>query len=231
MSVEGRSARRLRSRNQGLMPQQRTSMTVVNHGMRPVRMEDKSIPHIPLHTQMIPGLCPSAKANKKGRQPSKEGKPVRGRRIWVRVSRTVDPAKEGLVVAGRELTKSTHSFPPLRRNTRVCELPIIPFTVSDHSLGNVGNSAPDHIQQVVGTNENAPCGQVENRSSWKSTVSSTAKLFLRGVRESADAFGPLKSVAGGLCFILENCEVQPSSCARYPQYLPVPSEWRQTSKQ
>jgi hypothetical protein len=27
------------------------------------------------------------------------------------------------------------------------------------------------------------------------------------VRDSADAFGPLKSVAGGLCFILENCEV------------------------
>ena len=31
--------------------------------------------------------------------------------------------------------------------------------------------------------------------------------MLRGVRDTADAFGPLKSVAGGLCFILENCEV------------------------
>ena len=47
----------------------------------------------------------------------------------------------------------------------------------------------------------------EKKSDWKSTVSATAKLLLRGVRDSADAFGPLKSVAGGLCFILENCEV------------------------
>ena len=47
----------------------------------------------------------------------------------------------------------------------------------------------------------------ENRPHWKSTASSSAKLVLRAVRDSADAFGPLKSVAGGLCFILENCEV------------------------
>ena len=47
----------------------------------------------------------------------------------------------------------------------------------------------------------------EEKSSWKSTAFATAKLLLRGVRDSADAFGPLKSVAGGLCFILENCEV------------------------
>ena len=48
----------------------------------------------------------------------------------------------------------------------------------------------------------------ENRPDWRSTASSSAKLVLRAVRDSADAFGPLKSVAGGLCFILENCEVR-----------------------
>ena len=42
---------------------------------------------------------------------------------------------------------------------------------------------------------------------WGSTASATAKLLLRGVKESADAFPPLKSVVGGLCFILDNCEV------------------------
>ena len=52
-----------------------------------------------------------------------------------------------------------------------------------------------------------PSSAGENSSDWKSTVSASAKLLLRGVRDSADAFGPLKSVAGGLCFILENCEV------------------------
>ena len=58
-------------------------------------------------------------------------------------------------------------------------------------------------------NENAERSAVavENRPDWKSTASSSAKLVLRAVRDSADAFGPLKSVAGGLCFILENCEV------------------------
>ena len=48
----------------------------------------------------------------------------------------------------------------------------------------------------------------ENRPDWKSTTSSSAKLDLRAVRDSADVFGLLKSVAGGLCFILENCEVR-----------------------
>ena len=51
----------------------------------------------------------------------------------------------------------------------------------------------------------------EKKSNWKSTASASAKLLLRGVSDSADAFGPLKSVAGGLCFILENCEVRPPS--------------------
>jgi hypothetical protein len=59
----------------------------------------------------------------------------------------------------------------------------------------------------------------EKKSTWKSTASATAKLLLRGVRDSSDAFGPLKSVASGLCFILENCEVWPSSHRHYPQCL------------
>ena len=44
----------------------------------------------------------------------------------------------------------------------------------------------------------------ENKPDWKS---GSAKMLLRGVRDAADVFPPLKSVAGGLCFILENCEV------------------------
>ena len=35
----------------------------------------------------------------------------------------------------------------------------------------------------------------ENKSDWKSTAPASAKLLLRGVRDSADAFGPLKAVA------------------------------------
>ena len=47
----------------------------------------------------------------------------------------------------------------------------------------------------------------DSKENWKSTVSATAKLFLCTVRDSADAFPPLKSVVGGLCFILENYQV------------------------
>jgi hypothetical protein len=69
-----------------------------------------------------------------------------------------------------------------------------------------------------------------NESDWKSIVSSTAKSLLRGVRDSADVFPPLKSVAGGLCFALENCEVRsPSPLAAHGAYR-CPSERRQTNR-
>ena len=71
----------------------------------------------------------------------------------------------------------------------------------------------------------------ENGSDWKSIVSSTAKLLLRGVRDSADAFGPLKAVAGGLCFILENCEVRsPLPSAIHTAYRHASERW-QTNKE
>ena len=75
---------------------------------------------------------------------------------------------------------------------------------------NSGNPAVlDHTQKGLHLDENAEPNATANekKSNWKSTALATAKLLLRGVRDSADAFGPLKSVAGGLCFILENCEV------------------------
>ena len=87
---------------------------------------------------------------------------------------------------------------------------------------NAGTSTvPDPAPQVLRPNESVGPGAAvdENKSSWKSTASATAKLLLRGVRDSADAFGPLKSVAGGLCFVLENCEVRPSSHIRHPHCL------------
>jgi hypothetical protein len=79
---------------------------------------------------------------------------------------------------------------------------------------NVDTSAiPDRVTVVPRPNESAERSAAadENKPSWKSNALAAAKLLLRGVRDSADAFGPLKSVAGGLCFILENYEVRPSS--------------------
>ena len=59
-------------------------------------------------------------------------------------------------------------------------------------------------------NENAGASAAadEDGPDGESVASSSAKLVLRAVRDSADAFGPLKPVAGGLCFILENFEVR-----------------------
>ena len=70
-----------------------------------------------------------------------------------------------------------------------------------------------HEQEGSGPNaENEDAGAIaavdEHRPDWGSNASSSAKLVLQAVRDSADAFGSLKSVAGGLCFILENCEVR-----------------------
>ena len=87
---------------------------------------------------------------------------------------------------------------------------VISVTFPDCSTDNVGTSTvSDHVPTTLhdGKSGEPKAAVDETTSNWKSTASATAKLLLRGVRDTADAFGPLKSVAGGLCFILENYEV------------------------
>ena len=50
-------------------------------------------------------------------------------------------------------------------------------------------------------------GADEGKSSLKPTATPTAKLLLRGVKESVDASPPLKSVAEGLYYILDSSKV------------------------
>ena len=72
------------------------------------------------------------------------------------------------------------------------------------------SAAPDQVPEGVGADKSIkpdPAAS-EEKSDWRSTAVAAAKLLLRGVRDSADAFGPLRSVAGGLCFVLENYEVR-----------------------
>ena len=89
-------------------------------------------------------------------------------------------------------------------------------TVSDHVPATL------HHDKSVAANE--------TKSNRKSTASAMAKLLLRGVRDSADAFGPLRSVAGGLCFILENYEVLFPSRLCYPMLTGAPeNEGKYTS--
>ena len=70
------------------------------------------------------------------------------------------------------------------------------------------STVPDWIQDALSPNQSKLNTTDKNKfEQWGSTASATARLLLRGVKESADAFPPLKSVVGGLCFILDNCEV------------------------
>jgi hypothetical protein len=99
-------------------------------------------------------------------------------------------------------------------------------------LAAASDRSSDDIPEILRPNESAePSASADKKSNWKSTASATAKLLLRGVRDSADAFGPLKSVASGLCFVLENYEVQSLACICHPQCLQEPSEPRQIGKQ
>jgi len=85
------------------------------------------------------------------------------------------------------------------------------------------STVPHHLPEALhpdGSSE--PSTTVDDEElDWKSAASATAKLLLRWARDSADAFGPLKSVTGSLCFILENYEVSPL-CAMLSTILTSP---------
>jgi len=96
------------------------------------------------------------------------------------------------------------------------------------SLDNADDpAAPDQVQEALSPNQSEPNAAGENK--WK-TASATTKMLLRGVKESADAFPPLKSVAGGLYFILENWEVRPYFHTHYSQSLQVPQQTKANEK-
>ena len=79
------------------------------------------------------------------------------------------------------------------------------------------NTNSDRILAVPGREESSPpksSGHTtytgaapEKKFDWKSTAYATTKLAINLVKESSDAFPPLKSVAGGLSAILDHCEV------------------------
>ena len=91
---------------------------------------------------------------------------------------------------------------------------LLPLIIPPDTAGP--SAIPDRLVAVSRPNESAAAD--ENKPSWKFNAFSMAKLLLYGVRDSADAFGPLKSVESGLCFILENYEVRPSTSTIHNAY-------------
>lgn len=94
----------------------------------------------------------------------------------------------------------------------VCErvfFQFLPLITALGPLPGVGTTTvPDCVPDVLPPGERVGLSAIvdENESDMDPTAYATTQL-LRGVRDSVGAFGPLKSVAGSLCSILENCEV------------------------
>ena len=83
---------------------------------------------------------------------------------------------------------------------------VLPLTVLLYNVDYP--TIPEQVQGALSSDQDKLNATAENKSGqWKSTASAMARLFLRGVKDSSDAFPPLKSVTGCLCFLLENCEV------------------------
>ena len=81
---------------------------------------------------------------------------------------------------------------------------LLPHLILPSDCVNTSAVADCDVQEVLCPDKNpAPraADDSESKSDWRSAVSATAEV-LRGVRD-----GSLKSVAGYLCVILENCEV------------------------
>jgi len=97
---------------------------------------------------------------------------------------------------------------------------------------DMDNSAtPDQVRDGSSSGQSEPNAVDGNRfERWKSAASATAKLFLRGAKESTDVFPPLKSVVGGLCFILDNFEVWQLAVHATHSAYKNPSGQRQISK-
>ena len=84
----------------------------------------------------------------------------------------------------------------------------VSVAASDLPLDGIDATVPDRAPEVESVEPSAAVS--ETASDKKSTGSPAAKLLCM-VRDSANGFGPLKSVAGGLHLVLENCVVCPPS--------------------
>jgi len=82
-------------------------------------------------------------------------------------------------------------------------------------------TVPDHTPGVSYPDESAGQGAVTDETILGRESTATAKL-LCVVRDSANGCGPLKSVAGGLFLVLENCKVCPPSHMFRSQHLRLP---------
>ena len=129
----------------------------------------------------------------------------------------------GKKVERAQLSSSTASIPHSGKpESMLKSLPWLPPLIVH--ANNVDTSTTPETAVVRSDKSAEPStGADEKKPSWKDNAFAAAKLLLRGVNQSADAFGPLKSVTGGLCFILDNYEVWLSSVSTINDAYGVPA--------
>ena len=115
----------------------------------------------------------------------------------------VRPSQEGNSIGEERVNRADPS--PTESAESTTTYWSLPPTASSDKIHNP--AIPDRVRQVLSVNEGGS-GAVDGS---KSAASATAKSFLRAVKESENAYPPLKYVAEGLYFILNNCEVGPLS--------------------
>jgi hypothetical protein len=71
-------------------------------------------------------------------------------------------------------------------------------------IPNVNGGRPANLSSYVVD----PTAAYENKPGLKSTVGASARLVIDVLKESSDAFTPLKSVVGGLSAVLKNYDVR-----------------------
>ena len=79
------------------------------------------------------------------------------------------------------------------------------------------STVPDRATEVLHPDKSGGPSTAADKNGLNS--GSAAAKILCSVRDSGNAFGSLRSVAGALCSILENCDVCHPSCMHTPQHL------------
>ena len=126
----------------------------------------------------------------------------------------VDLVKRGKKLMGRTLLLSV-SIPPHPRhrsrtlgNLTVCEQCYFQSCLIGPTDDADSPAIPNKVQDALISSHGEPNATDKNRLELReSTATAMAKMLLHATKESADAFPPLKSVVGSLCFILDNYEV------------------------
>ena len=85
--------------------------------------------------------------------------------------------------------------------------PDLRMTVLSGDLDNPAIPQSDREPPQLSSHVLDPSVVDKGKPNLESTATSTTKSLLRGVSESANAYLPLKTIAEGLCLILDNCEV------------------------